>query len=68
MRTFTFIIIAFLLILIFFEVFDWTPQLPSYTQTTKERTVIVETIDETGEVINTTIHQETTQENKTNSD
>lgn len=66
MRTFTFIIIAFLLILLFFEVFDWTPQLPSSTQTTKERTVIVEIIDETGEIINTTI-QETTEQNTTNS-
>ncbi len=59
MRTFTFIIIAFLFILLFFEVFDWTPQLPISTQTTKERTVVVETIDETGEMVNTTLQQET---------
>lgn len=60
MRTFTYIILAFLLILLFFELFDWTPQLPSTTETTKERTVIIETVDESGEVINTTIFQERT--------
>ncbi len=66
MRTFTLIIVIFIIVILFFEVTDWTPTVPITKQVTKEKTVVVETIDETGEVVNTSTTKEIstqTQEN-----
>ena len=67
MRTFTLIIAIFIIVILFFEVTDWTPTVPTTKEVTKEKTVIVETVDESGEVVNTTVSTEQateTQENR----
>jgi hypothetical protein len=46
--------------LLFFEITDWTPSVPTTKEVTKEKTVIVETVSETGEVVNTTVTKEVT--------
>lgn len=61
MRTFTVIIVVFIALIMFFEITDWTPTVPTTTQVTKEKTVVVETVDETGEIVNTTITKSTTE-------
>jgi len=58
MRIFTFIIILFIVTLLFFEVTDWTPTVPTTKEVTTHKTTIVETIDEIGEVVNTTVTTE----------
>lgn len=60
MRTVTLIIVLFIIVLLFFEVTDWTPKVPTTKEVTKEKTVIVETVEESGEVVNTTIIKEST--------
>ncbi len=55
MRTFTLIIAIFIIVILFFEVTDWTPTVPTTKEVTTEKTVIVETVDETGEIVNATI-------------
>lgn len=66
MRTFTLIIAIFIIIILFFEVTDWTPTVPTTKEVTTEKTVIVETVDETGEVLNATITKEETTERQEN--
>ncbi len=58
MRTFTLIIAIFIIVILFFEVTDWTPTVPTTKEVTTEKTVIVETMDETGEIVNTSITKE----------
>jgi len=60
MRTFTLIIVICIMALLFFEITDWTPSVPTTKEVTKEKTVIVETVSETGEVVNTTVTKEVT--------
>ncbi len=51
----------------FFEVTDWTPTVPTTKEVTTQKTVVVETVDQsTGEIINTTTNKTTsqTQENR----
>lgn len=60
MRTFTLIIALFIIVILFFEVTDWTPTVPTTKEVTKEKTIIVETISETGEIVNTTVTKEVT--------
>lgn len=55
MRTFTLIIAIFIIVILFFEVTDWTPTVPTTKEVTTEKTVIVETVDETGEIVNATV-------------
>ncbi len=62
MRTFTLIIAIFIVVILFFEVTDWTPSVPTTKEVTKEKTVIVETVNEQGEVVNTSISKETSSE------
>lgn len=62
MRTFTLIIVVFIMVLLFFEVTDWTPTVPTTKEVTTEKTVIVETVDETGEIVNTSTSKGTTTE------
>lgn len=67
MRTFTLIIAIFIIVILFFEVTDWTPTVPTTKEVTTEKTVIVETVDETGEVVNSTVtkgESTETQENR----
>ena len=66
MRTFTLIIVIFIMVILFFEVTDWTPTVPTTKEVTTEKTVIVETVDETGEVINATTTKGTTTETQEN--
>ena len=66
MRTFTLIIVIFIMVLLFFEVTDWTPTVPTTKEVTTEKTVIVETVDETGEVINATTTKGATTETQEN--
>mgnify|MGYP001613384459 CR=1 FL=1 len=58
MRIFTFIIIIFIVVILFFEVTNWTPSVPTTTEVTTEKPIIVETLDEAGEIINHTITKE----------
>lgn len=58
MRTFTLIIVLFIVAILFFEVTDWTPEAPTTKEVTTEKTIITETITETGEIINTTVTTE----------
>ncbi len=58
MRTFTLLIVLFIVALLFFEVTDWTPEAPTTKEVTTEKTIITETITETGEIINTTVTSE----------
>ncbi len=62
MRTFTLIIVIFVMVILFFEVTDWTPTVPTTKEVTREKTVIVETVDETGEIVNTSTSKGTTTE------
>lgn len=62
MRTFTLIIVLFIMLILFFEVTDWTPTVPTTKEVTTEKTVIVETVDETGEIVNTSTSKGTTTE------
>ena len=67
MRTFTLIIVIFIALIMFFEVTDWTPTVPTTKEVTTQKTVVVETVDQsTGEIINTTTNKTTsqTQENR----
>ena len=66
MRTFTLIIVIFIMVILFFEVTDWTPTVPTTKEVTTEKTVIVETVDETGEVINATTTKGATTETQEN--
>lgn len=66
MRTGTLIIVLFIIVLLFFEVTDWTPKVPTTKEVTKEKTVIVETVEESGEIVNTTIIKESTTETQEN--
>ena len=66
MRTFTLIIAIFIIIILFFEVTDWTPTVPTTKEITTEKTVIVETVDETGEVLNSTVTKGETTETQEN--
>lgn len=50
------------MVILFFEVTDWTPTVPTTKEVTTEKTVIVETVDETGEIINATTSKGTTTE------
>jgi hypothetical protein len=58
MRTFTLIIVIFIVVVLFFEVTDWTPSVPTTKEVTTEKTIIVETVDETGEIVDQTITKE----------
>jgi hypothetical protein len=58
MRTFTLIIVVFIVVILFFEVTDWTPAIPTTKEVTTEKTIIVETVDESGEVVNQTVTKE----------
>lgn len=58
MRTFTLIIVLFIVAILFFEVTDWTPTVPTTKEVTTQKTVITETVSETGEVVNTTVIKE----------
>ncbi|MFA6888663.1 MAG: hypothetical protein WC254_04155 [Candidatus Woesearchaeota archaeon] len=66
MRTFTLIIIVFVMVLLFFEVTDWTPSVPTTKEMTTEKTVIVETVNEQGEVVNTSVSKQTTNQTEDN--
>lgn len=58
MRTFTLIIVIFIMAILFFEVTDWTPTVPTTKEVTTQKTVVVETVDQsTGEVINATTNK-----------
>ena len=62
MRTFTLIIVIFIALIMFFEITDWTPTVPTTKEVTTQKTVTVETVDQSsGEVINTTTNKTTTQ-------
>lgn len=62
MRTFTLIIVIFIAVIMFFEITDWTPTVPTTKEVTTQKTVIVETVDQnTGEVMNTTTNKTITQ-------
>lgn len=66
MRTFTLIIVLFIVAILFFEVTDWTPEAPTTKEVTTQKTIITETVSETGDVINTTVTtEEPTQETPT---
>lgn len=66
MRTFTLIIVLFIMVLLFFEVTDWTPEVPTTKEVTTEKTVIVETVEESGEIVNTSVIKETATETQEN--
>ncbi len=66
MRTFTLIIIIFIVVILFFEVTDWTLNVPTTKEITTEKTIIVETVDEYGEIVNHTITKEATTETREN--
>lgn len=66
MRTFTLIIVLFILSLLFFEVTDWTPTVPTTKEVTTEKTMIVETVEESGEIINASVAKETATETQEN--
>lgn len=66
MRTFTLIIIIFVMVLLFFEVTDWTPSVPTTKEITTEKTVIVETVNEQGEVVNISTTKQTTNQTRDN--
>jgi hypothetical protein len=67
MRTFTLIIVIFIVVLLFFEVTDWTPTVPTTKEVTTEKTVVVETVEEgSGELVNATSTKETTSETQEN--
>ena len=62
MRTFTLIIVIFIALIMFFEITDWKPTVPTTKEGTTQKTVTVETVDQSsGEVINTTTNKTTTQ-------
>lgn len=58
MRTFTLIIVLFIVAILFFEVTDWTPTVPTTKEVISEKTVITEMISETGEIVNTSVSKE----------
>lgn len=66
MRTFTLIIVIFIVVVLFFEVTDWTPTVPTTKEVTTEKTVIVETVEESGEIINTSVTKESSTEMQEN--
>jgi len=66
MRTFTLIIVIFVMVLLFFEVTDWTPSVPTTKEVTTEKTVITETVNEQGEVVNTSTSKQTTNQTQDN--
>lgn len=66
MRTFTLIIVTFIVVVLFFEVTDWTPTVPTTKEVTTEKTVIVETVEESGEIINTSVTKESSSEMQEN--
>lgn len=66
MRTFTLIIVLFIMVLLFFEVTDWTPTVPTTKEVTTEKTVIVETVEESGEIVNTSVIKESSSETQEN--
>jgi hypothetical protein len=43
---------------LFFEVTDWTPSVPTTKEVTTEKTIITETVDESGEIVNQTVSKE----------
>ncbi|MBI5072260.1 hypothetical protein HZA99_00420 [Candidatus Woesearchaeota archaeon] len=61
MRTFTLIIVIFIALIMFFEITDWTPTVPTTKEVTKEKTVVVETVNEAGDIVNSTTSKTTTQ-------
>ncbi len=66
MRTFTLIIVIFVMVLLFFEVTDWTPSVPTTKEVTTEKTVITETVNEQGEIVNTSVTKQTTNQTQDN--
>ncbi len=61
MRTFTLIIVIFIALIMFFEITDWTPTVPTTKEVSTQKTVVVETVNEAGEVVNSTTSKTTSQ-------